>query len=152
MSRSGYDAEGDDDNPIMYLWESIVARSIAGARGQKLLRELADALDAILEKRLVSGSFVETDGAVCTLGALGRARGLDMTELEKAARLARDDDWYDVAGPAGKAFGVSRSMAAEIMHQNDQDAGWQRTPTETPEQRWTRMREWVRTKLKEESL
>ncbi len=154
MSRSGYD-DGESDNPIGYLWASIVGRAIEGKRGQKLLRDLAAALDALPEKRLVSGSFLRNDGEVCTLGALGKARGLDMSDLEKAARDNIDDYCVDVARPAGRVFDVARSMAAEIMYQNDTApyGGLYGYPdlggVETPAARWQRMRAWVQRRIKE---
>ena len=144
MSRSGYDYDGDSDNPIVYLWESITSRAIAGRRGQSLLRDLAAALDAMPAKRLVSGSFRRADGEVCTLGALARSRGEDITTLqERAAEEANEEGCWDIARQAGRTFGVARSMAAGIMYQND-EAG---PDDETPEARWARMRRWVSRKL-----
>ncbi len=149
MSRSGYCDYGWEENPIAYLWGSILCRAIEGKRGQKLLRDLAAALDAMPVKELVSGSFIRTDGAVCTLGALGKARDLDMSELEKAARDEVDDEdgLVDVAGPAAETFDVARSMAQEIMYQNDKADIWNGGVDETSAERWTRMRRWVTSKL-----
>lgn len=147
MSRSGYSEDGDSDNPIMYLWQSIVDRAIGGKRGQKLLKDLADALDAMPLKRLVAGSFLRGAGEVCVLGALGIARGLDLSPLERAAELNLDDEYTDVAGPAGEAFGVARSMAAEIMWQNDGSSYSPFGKDETPEERWARMRAWVEKRI-----
>ena len=144
MSRSGYDCDGDSDNPVVYLWESITARAIAGRRGQTMLRDLARALDEMPALRLVAGSFKQADGEVCTLGALARSRGEDITTLqERAAEEASEEGCWDIARQAGTTFGVARSMAAEVMYQND-EAG---PDDETPEARWARMRRWVSRKL-----
>ena len=45
--------------------------SLQGKRGQALLIELADALDAMPDKRLYPGSFATAEGEFCTLGVLG---------------------------------------------------------------------------------
>jgi hypothetical protein len=87
------------------------------------------ALDALPAKRLID-SDLEAHGEVCALGSVGAKRGMDMSGI----------DPYDQETVAG-AFGISGALAAEIMYEND-DAGsyWR---TETPEQRWERMRRWV---------
>lgn len=41
----------------------------------------------------------------------------------------------------GVVLGIARSMAAEIMFQNDE--GWDAPRDETPEHRYERMRRWV---------
>ncbi len=132
MSR-GYD-EGDCESNIGFLWGSIVDRAAKGERGQKLLSDLCAALDAMPVKELITGELVATgattakEGAFCTLGALGHARGVDM----------RGIDAHDYDGIA-RTFGCAYSLAREIMAEND-DGG----PTlETPAERWARMRTWV---------
>jgi hypothetical protein len=47
MSRSGYD-ESCDDNWGLICWRGAVASALRGRRGQAFLRELVDALDAVL--------------------------------------------------------------------------------------------------------
>lgn len=74
MSRSGYDVDGDTE-----MWDSIryrgaVTSAINGFRGQCFLQELRRALDVLPEKKLIVDDL-EKDGAVCALGALGKARG-----------------------------------------------------------------------------
>lgn len=107
MSRSGYsdDCEGWD----LIRWRGAVKSAIRGKRGQAALRELLAALDSLPEKRLVAESLVSADGEYCTLGALGRARGIDLQPIDP-------DDRDAVA----KAFGMSEAMAAEIMWLNDE--------------------------------
>jgi hypothetical protein len=168
MSRSGYD-EDMDDPLALGRWRAQVASSTRGKRGQKLLRDMLAALDAMPEKRLVSGvleisseidernaqkwaelfkdpaaadryreCYVATrpasfkEGDVCALGALGRVRGLDMTGL-------------DPEQPEGvaAAFDVAEPLAREIVYMNDE--GTYRS--ETPEERWTRMRAWVESQI-----
>lgn len=74
-----------------------------------MLRELAAALDALPEKRLAPDSLVNGDGEYCALGALGRARGIDMEPIDP-------DDRQAVA----EAFGIAEALAAEIMYLNDE--------------------------------
>lgn len=143
MSRGYIEADGWDDNPAFYLAYSWTQRAIKGKRGQSLLRDLADALDAMPEKRLVAGSFACETG-VCALGALGQARGVDMSQIERIAGKIRED--YESTGEhvgelndaAAAAFDAARSLVAEIMWRNDDGR-----PDETPEQRWKRIRRWV---------
>lgn len=168
MSRSGY-YDDTDDPLVIGRWRAQVASSTRGKRGQRLLRDMLAALDAMPEKRLVSGvlmvsseidernaqkwvdlfkdptaadryreHYVATrpttfkEGDVCALGALGRARGLDMTGL-------------DPEQPEGvaAAFDIAEPLAREIVYMND-EGGYR---TETPEDRWKRMRKWVAARI-----
>jgi len=115
------------------MYRGAVASSIRGARGQQLLRELAEALDAMPQKRLIANELeLEESGEVCALGALGVKRGMNLSEL----------DPYDYEGVA-KAFGVAPALVREIAFENDE--GW----NQTPEKRWEYMRKWVADQIKE---
>jgi hypothetical protein len=105
----------------------MVASAIRGKRGQRLLRDLAVALDAMPNKRLVAKEFVTPTGEVCALGCVGRARGLVMDDLDPTAHEQ-----------VGAALDVSRVLVAEIEHVND-EWNW----NATPEERWRLMRQWV---------
>ncbi len=170
MSRSGY-CDDLDDPLELGRWRAQVASATRGKRGQKLLRDMLAALDAMPEKRLVSGvlevssevdernaqkwadlfkdpdaanryreHYVATrptsfkEGDVCALGALGRVRGLDMTGL-------------DPEQPEGvaAAFDIAEPLAREIVYMNDEGT----YPIETPEERWTRMRAWVASQIRD---
>jgi hypothetical protein len=139
MSRSGYSDEGCDSDPDFNLWQGAVARAIKGRRGQAFLRELIEALDALPTKRLITGGL-ECDGEFCALGAVGHARGLDMGPLKLW------DDENPSPEKIGEAFGIARSMAAEVMYEND-EGGYSR---ETAEMLWTRMRGWAVANLQAE--
>jgi hypothetical protein len=121
MSRSGY----SDDCENLELYRAAVDRAIRGARGQHFLRKLRAALDAMPVKRLITGEIVNTAGEVCALGAVDSHATVD------------PDDRYAVA----HHFGIAQSMAAEIAYVNDEYPPFR--STETPEERWTRMRQWV---------
>ena len=129
MSRSGYSY----DYEYLALYRANVGRAIRGKRGQNLLREMAQALDAMPDKRLVAGDLVSDEG-VCPLGAAGEARGLDMTKLDP-----------ECPEEVATAFGVARPLVAEVVFENDEAS----PGNETPEHRWQRMRAWVGRHLRE---
>lgn len=113
MSRSGYNDDCEDPLAVG-RWRAAVRSALTGRRGQALLRELAEALDAMPDKRLYPGSFATADGEFCTLGVLGAKRGTDMSDLG-------DEDGCDPA-MVGQRFGIAPAMAAEIMYLNDEYA------------------------------
>lgn len=127
MSRSGYseDCEGWD----WIRWRGAVASAIHGRRGQAFLKEMLAALDALPEKKLTSWEL-EKDGAVCAIGAVGKARGVDMTKL-------------DPEYPEGiaKAFDIAAAMTKEIVYENDEGGPYY--GGETDERRFERMRAWI---------
>jgi hypothetical protein len=125
MSRSGY--SDDIDQWDLIRWRGQVASAIRGKRGQSLLRDLLSALDSMPEKALIKADYENEEGDVCTLGALGKTRGIEM----------RGFDPEDYDGWAN-TFGVAHQLIQEITFMNDD--GWY---NETPEQRWQRMRSWV---------
>ena len=130
MSRSGYSY--DVDGWQLIRWRGAVASAIRGKRGQAFLHEMLAALDALPAKRLIDGDL-ERDGEVCAIGAVGRARGLDMTDI----------DPYDRETVAAK-FGLPHALVCEVAFVNDDD-GWRH---DTPEARYSRVREWVAGQLK----
>lgn len=174
MSRSGYtDDYGDDDPLALGRWRQAVKRAIEGKRGQALLRELIEALDAMPDKRLYPGSFATADGEFCTLGVLGAKRGTKMDDLG-------DDDAGCDTQLIGERFGIAGAMAAEIMYLNDEFVaecwkwvdvvicgpmpdfgfrGWDQQERHKrsvrvyndnhPTERWKRMREWAASNLKD---
>jgi hypothetical protein len=150
MSRSGY-CDDIDDPLALGRWRAQVKSATRGRRGQKLLREMLAALDAMPEKRLIghelefSSERIEQqkakwpwidaevpegvrDGDVCALGAVGKARGLDMAVIDP-------EDNETVA----LTFDIAEPLAREIAFMNDEGSAY----LETPEQRWQRMRAWV---------
>ena len=130
MSRSGY----SDDCENLELYRRTVEKALFGKRGQAFLREMLAALDAMPEKRLVAYAF-EDEGNVCALGAVGRARGIDLPKGDMS------DDEINLSA-LGRQFGIARCMAAEIMFENDEAGAYGRCD-ETSEQRFDRMRRWI---------
>lgn len=156
MSRSGY--SDDCEQWALIRWRGAVNSAIKGTRGQKLLREMADALDAMPVKELIAEELQTESGEFCALGVVGAARGLDMKNLDP-------EDREGVA----KAFGIAPALAAEIVYVNDEHvdewrwveveicgpmrAHWERTtsvrvPNEgAGAQRWREVRAWVAEQL-----
>lgn len=125
MSRSGY--SDDIENWSLIRWRGQVASAIRGKRGQAFLQELADALDALPEKKLIANDL-QSECGVCAIGSVGAKRGVDMSKL--------DTHDYDTISAT---FGVAHQLVQEIEWEND-EGGWYE---ETPEARWQRMRKWV---------
>jgi hypothetical protein len=123
MSRSGY----SDDCEYLYLYRNTVERAIKGKRGQVFLKELAAILDAMPNKRLISGELINGE-EVCAIGAVCKARQVDVSKIES----------YDPRD-VGAAVGIATALAAEIEYINDEAGDFR----ETPEQRWIRVRKWV---------
>lgn len=132
MSRSGYSE--DCDGWALIRWRGAVKSASSGKRGQKLLADIAAAMDSMPEKRLIKDSLATQSGEFCTLGVLGRAKGIDLSALDP-----EDSD------AVAKAFDIAPALAKEIVFLND-EGGWN---DETAVRRWNRMREWVRDKLQE---
>lgn len=71
---------------------------------------------------------VIVDRRCCALGCLGRKRGIDMAKIDQENTVQ-----------VGQAFGIAKALSAEIVFENDECG--------SPEQRWTRMRAWVVSKI-----
>lgn len=136
MARSGYTDDYDDNDTFdMIRWRGAVAKAIGGRRGQAFLLEMYRAMEGLPEKKLITDVLQDDyeDGAVCSLGAVGRVRGIDMT-------LVDEHDYQSIAD----AFGISCALAQEIMCLNDECGPC----GETPELRFQRMRKWIIEHLK----
>lgn len=139
--RCGYSEDLDERDVAM--WRGRVASAMRGKRGQKLLRELLAALDAMPEKRLIAQELVDDDGEVCALGAAGRKIGvadLDQIDPEDHETLA-------------ERFDVAACLIQEIEYINDEAAPYRQDENgkwvddETPEQRYERVRKWLAGKV-----
>jgi len=144
MSRSGY--SDDCDNDWQWIqWRGRVASAMRGKRGQAFLQEMLEAMASLPVRRLIANDLesadrvsfshwglIETE-SVCAIGAVGKARGIDMTGLDP-------EDYDSVA----TKFDIPTVLAQEIVWMND-EASWR----ETPEERFQRMRAWIETALYE---
>ncbi len=133
MSRSGY---GEDiDHWQLIKWRGAVSSAIKGKRGQAFLKEMLAALDALPRQRLLQNDLIDGTGEVCAIGAVGLARGVDMSQV--------DPDWPEqLAG----TFGIARALVCEIEYVNDEDVPYYKE--ETPEERFARVRNWVASQIK----
>lgn len=136
MSRSEYqdDWDGGDVPPDFY--RRAVKNALTSKRGQSFLRELADTLDAMPEKRLIDFQIVDDKSNFCALGTIMAKRGIDHTQF-----ILTDAD------AIGKSLRIAPCVVREIEWVND-EAG---PVTETEENRWIRVREWVAKQIKTET-
>ena len=128
MSRSEYndDCWGWDS----IRWRGAVAAAIRGKRGQAFILEMWKAMTAMPEPKLISGRL-ELEGEVCAIGAVGKARGVDMSSLDP-----------EDADAVANVFDIPPSLAREIVYENDEAVF-----RETPEQRFSRMKKWAEQNL-----
>lgn len=128
MSRHGYSDEIDGWDLIR--WRGQVASAIRGKRGQRLLIDMVQALDAMPEKALIAEKLIdhEDDDSVCALGAVGVKRGIAMEQIDP-------EEYEEVA----ETFDIAVQLAREITFINDE---WGYSD-ETPQQRWERVRAWA---------
>lgn len=131
MGRHGLCDEGDSEDILAYgRWRGAVASAIRGRRGQSFLRELLTAIDAIESQRLIGEALENDHGEVCALGAVGRARGLDLQSVD-----------YESPEAVAKFFGVNEKLAQEIMWVNDEWARRNNVPA--MEERYQLVRRWL---------
>jgi hypothetical protein len=135
MSRSGY----SDDAENVAMWRGAVARASRGKRGQAFLLEMWRAMQALPEPKLVANNLQTADGAVCAIGSVGKARGVDMSKLP----TEEDDD--EAHRHIAKAFNIPHALACEIMFMNDED--YSAPVNETSEARFARMKKWIEQNL-----
>jgi hypothetical protein len=126
MSRSGYST--DLENWALIRYRGQVESAIRGRRGQAMLKDLLSALDAMPNKRLIARELIDSQGEVCALGCLGKAKGIDIIGVD-----------VDDAEQVANLFGIAHQLAREIVYEND-EGRWRH---ESPEERFERMRSWV---------
>ncbi|WP_315782207.1 MULTISPECIES: hypothetical protein [unclassified Bradyrhizobium] len=142
MSRSGYSEDCDDDQWGFIRYRGMVASATRGKRGQSLFRDILIGMNGMICKRLIADEL-EQEGAVCAIGAAGKVRGVDMSSIDP-------EDSDTVAGK----FDIADCLAREIVWMNDECGStgeWledkRRWRRETPEDRFNRMRKWVRSQI-----
>lgn len=132
MSRSGYSSDCEN----LAMWRGRVASATRGKRGQAFFRALLAALDGMPEKRLIRHALQAEDGEVCAIGALGKARGVDMSDI--------DPEEPDQVAPV---FDIAECLAQEVVYMNDEYFDYRYVDHKrieiTPEELWQKMRAWV---------
>ncbi len=133
MSRISY---SDEENyPGQFeLWQANCRRSLQGRGGQEELRILRDALLAMPDKRLIHGSLADEDGGVCAIGAYAWHKGLDLQKF----------DPEDETDSVGIEAGMPSLVAWKVVEMNDIELD----SHFTPEERYTKMLEWVNGQIK----
>ena len=134
MSRANYSEDLDQWDFIR--WRGQVARATRGKRGQQFLRDLLAALDAMPDKRLIRDDLETEEGEVCAIGALGKARGIDMKALDP-------EEPETVAA----TFNIAQQLAREVAYMNDEYFD-----RETPDERYVKMRTWIEKQIVVERL
>lgn len=138
MSRSGY--SDDHDNWSFIRWRGAVNSAIKGKRGQAFLRELAAALRAFPQQKLIKNEMEHPlGGEFCTLGVLGQKLGLDM--------LSEDGLDVEDTTTLAKTFDVAEALIKEIVHENDDFSAYPRDKGEEEHRRWCYMLRWVEQRL-----
>ena len=129
MGRHGYTDECEN----VAMWRGVIASATRGKRGQAFFRALLAALDAMPEKRLVTGELQDSEGAVCALGCLGKARGVDLASVDTR-------DWDSL----GELLDIAPQLVQEVMFVNDE---WNRRDDGN---RWKLVRDWAARQIRVE--
>jgi hypothetical protein len=95
-------------------------------------------LDAMPEKKLAAETIIH-DGEVCAMGAVARARGVDVSDINP-----EDDEYH--AQELSRRLGIAQNMVREIAFMNDGEYLWR---SESPEERFWRVRKWVEIHIRE---
>jgi hypothetical protein len=151
MSRTGWTDGDDSDNANWHaiMTAGAIKSAIRGKRGQAFLRDLAEALDAMPDKRLADGLLIAEDGCKCALGVLGERRGLDLLALQPEEVGMEPLDWDQEA--IAKAFGVAESLTNQVQWINDGKCAWGVDADKDKKLRWQAVRDWVARNLETDS-
>lgn len=127
MNRSDYTDDSDYDNWRAIMYRGAVKSATRGQRGQKLLRDIAQAMDAMPEKVLIADDLAR-DGQVCALGAAFQLRGINATAYHAENYIA-----------IASALDAAPALVREIAFLNDECGD---------NNRWLWMRNWVDSEIK----
>ena len=162
------EGEADDNESFLRAcaFEANAKRALKGRKGQAVLKELEEALVALPEKRLISGTFADItvkqepgksiyeriEGEVCTMGCLlvhrkmtkhCRQRGQALLEAVNEVTCDPDDGGSEAIQQAAGALNLVYPLAYELAYQNDEMGDHE----ETPEKRYERILKWVRSQI-----
>jgi hypothetical protein len=137
----------DDSDPSQEgLAAGALRSAIRGERGQRFIRDLVQALDALPLPDLAAGALEDEEtGCPCAFGAVRRFRGADAVPL-----------WFhpmeeDVTPDnLAKPFNVSKTLAWAVVQVNED--GMIGNDEETRRLRWKRVRDWAVRRLSEMPL
>jgi len=137
MGRLYYHDDDDECPSLDGLREGWVQNAIRGGRGQRFLRDLVDALDALPTPELSSGALEDpATGCCCAFGAVRRLRGPEEVRLWfDPAEEDRPPD--DLAVP----FDVSWALAWRVVQVNEERSCSNSEPDRR--RRWADVRDWA---------
>lgn len=159
MSRFGDYGDNDGSTITWEMWEHNVNAALNGKRGQKALRELLLALDAIPGHRLIRDSFASStpttdapDGQACAIGAwvaykriaTGKATGWREC-IEQLETQYGYPEGYETSEIGKRELGITRVLAEHLAWRNDEM--YHSAPT--PEALWEATRAYVLSKIRE---
>lgn len=131
MSRFSY-TEDEDFPGQFYLWQGNCDRSMRSKKGQTELKVLREALLALPEKRLLLEALHDEKDGVCAIGAYAKHKGVDILQC----------DPEDATDEVGIDAGMPKMVAWKVVEMNDL-----MYDRETPEERYSKMLNWVESQL-----
>jgi hypothetical protein len=154
VSRFDGDDYDEDYANQGLLWWANIDRHIKGAKGQAVLREIRDILQAMPEKVLITSRLADEKGHVCAVGAVALARRVAKGESrddvlrDLAARIPEDDNYMGahITASLGVQVGLKYGLAWALGNAND--AYWK----DTPEERYERVLAWVEKNIQPEPV
>lgn len=145
MSRADYSEDYGDDPLAVGRWRAAVRRATRGKRGQALLREMRDALDAMPVKELVAETLANDQGECCAMGAAALTRVKDgRVSIDQVLEVDPED-----SDQVARLMNAAPALVREIAYHNDEVFPWRAGDSgETDEQcRWRQMRAWVASQI-----
>jgi hypothetical protein len=136
MTRLYYD--DDDSDPSQEgLAAGALCSAIRGKRGQRFIRDLVQALDALPLPELAAGALEDEEtGCCCAFGAVRRFRGADAVPLWFHP-MEEDMTPDNLAEP----FNVSETLAWAVVQANED--GMTGNDESTRRRRWKQVRYWA---------
>ncbi len=137
MSRLYQEGYGDAEPWMEGQQAGALKSAIRGQRGQRLLRDLVAALDALDAPELSAGALEdETTGCCCAFGAVRRYRGAAAVPL----CFHPTEEELDPSHFA-EPFDVAPALAWQVVEVNE---GWSDSNKQAARrQRWGRVRAWA---------
>ena len=159
MSRSGYSEDLAYEDPLQHgRWRAQVKSATRGKRGQRLLRDLVAALDAMEVKELHQRILVADDGCCCAMGAVLKHRGVQESYIQPAPNK-NEPYWEDAFEERNQEIAgdldVAHQLVAEIVDENDEmplshkAEAWGCTEEEA---RWRWMRSWAAARIVDDKM
>lgn len=139
-----FDGCDEYDSAQEFFFRSSLERAIKAKSGQRILREMAEILLAMPERKLAYGAIATEAGEVCAVGAYARAKGADLTPYVDC-----DDDYGQGTISLGRKVGMLKPLAEQLAWLNDYyEPPYASFRGFSDEQRWQKIYEWVTSQVK----